>query len=175
MDLYTFVPTSAVWIGDELIWGGYSNLTEVTFNAGMAFATKDGVFFTSLSPSYSCNSIFSLAWNGQDAISGLETEYNGKLIAGGRNGEMFNMTYGTWRSGRWAEGADAIRDVHAVIWTGVEAVAAGTGGLVMRSTTGHYGSWTRANIPKGASFTSLAWKADRLVLVGSEGTILTSP
>ncbi len=175
MDLYTFVPTSAVWTGNELIWVGYNSLTEVTFNEGMAFATKNGVTFTSLSPGYQCNSLFGVAWNGSEAISGLTMDYNGTLIGAGRNGEMFTMTLGNWYSGRWGEGATATRDVYAVVWTGSEAVAVGEGGLVLRSTTGQHRDWTRSDVPKGADFTSLAWNDDRLVAVGSAGTIITSP
>lgn len=66
-------------------------------------------------------------------------------------------------------------DVNAVIWTGVEAVAVGEGSVVLRSTTGHYRSWTQVDIPTGGNFTSLAWNEDRLVAVDSAGTILTSP
>lgn len=175
MDLHTFVPTSAVWIGDRLIWGGYSNQTTVTFNEGMAFATKDGVWFTSISPGYQCNSIFGVAWNGSDPISGLEVEYNGKLIAVGRNGEAFTMSYGSWNSGKWGEGYISTMDLAAVVWTGAEAVAVGEGGVVLRSATGHFGTWTQVDVPRGADFTSLTWNEDRLVAVGSGGLIITSP
>lgn len=174
-DMFVFVPTGAVWTGTTLIWGGYNSLTSVTFNAGMAFSTKDGITFSDLSPSYSCNSIFGVAWDGSDAISGLTTEYNGRLIAAGRNGEMFTMSYGNWDSGKWGDGASSTTDLNAVIWTGLEAVAVGESSRVLRSATGHYRSWASVSVPAGADFTSVAWNEDHLVAVGSAGTIITSP
>jgi hypothetical protein len=88
---------------------------------------------------------------------------------------MFIMSYGNWYSGKWGEGEIATRDLNAVVWTGSEAVAVGEGGLVLRSTTGHYRNWTSVDVPKGADFTSLAWNEERLVAVGGNGTIITSP
>jgi hypothetical protein len=172
--IYLLIPTAAVWTGNELVWVGYSSSTAM-LNGGMAATTKDGVVFKDISPSYSCNGLYGAAWSGYDATDGLSEDLNGKLIGAGRNGEMFVMNYGLWDSGKWGEGYISTTDLNAVVWTGSEAVAVGEGGLILRSTTGHYRNWKTVSSPAGADLTSLAWNEDRLVAVGSAGGIITSP
>lgn len=125
-----------------------------------AFVTSDGVSWTDISPSFTCDPFTAVAWKNDD------------IVATGSSGSVSLRTAGRWIfKPRWDDDERAAPAAGAVIWTDLRAVAVGDG-LVITSEDAHPYNWRRGS---GAHGQAMAFTGRRLVAVGADGSSFISP